>query len=515
MNGGTVTANGSSGAGIGSNSGGTAGIIRINGGIVTAIGGAIDTGVSGSPVFAGSAGIGGGDKGSSSQVIITGGSVNATTSTHVQFTNTAIPIGHGHGIDEAERLKAAGTLRNGRGVNVWLNTLTVKDDDDETVSNTNITRASYGLVGWETGYGTRDVKTDNGGRLYFYLSASNNDSETVFVSADDGVYTAKYEREANHGNEEDLTPSLQPHPIPPPNRETDNPGNPDIPIKPDNPDNPDNADIPDDPDNPDTPDTFGTPNTPRNLDNPDITDIPDISSIPHDSIIAALEEERPLLVLEAGDSTIISAESLQAIRESGKILQIQLANGLILTIDPASITDNAVSIDLHIDIRTVSRARSIDSVNFPANSIIITPLAHGIFGFAVSFDITAEQLAAMGLQGENLNLFHISDDATVTDLGIIKLNSDGSVTITIDHASYYILAEITEETPADPLPNLPPDDTVNDSVIVPNIEPDQHQSRVSPWVWAVVAILAIVGVAGILIGIKRRRVKHPNEGKEK
>jgi hypothetical protein len=131
---------------------------------------------------------------------------------------------------------------------------------------------------------------------------------------------------------------------------------------------------------------------------------------------------------------------LFAARESGVILVIKKDNGLVITIAPESITDAARTIDITIDITATTAGDSVLS----ENGVVITPAAHGQFGFEISFNITAAQLKAAGLNGNNVELLHFDDDGAVTEAGFVKLNSDGSLTITISHASFYALVEATE-----------------------------------------------------------------------
>jgi hypothetical protein len=169
-----------------------------------------------------------------------------------------------------------------------------------------------------------------------------------------------------------------------------------------------------------------------------------------DTVIADALDSGETLVLEEGDSTVISEDALQLIKESETVLEIDLPNGRRIRINPESITEDAVAIDLNVDVIITNQATDITivteegtrEVRVPANAIVIDPAAHGNFGFTLEIDISAEELADSGLRGDNVRLFYIGDDGSVTEMGRVRRNADGSITILIDSASRYVLAEV-------------------------------------------------------------------------
>ncbi len=169
ITGGTVIANGGEdGAGIGGGHFGSGGIIEITGGTVEAIGGDYAAGIGGSYIGSGGsvsisggtviatggedgAGIGGGVYGDSGTLIINGGSVRAN---NMSLDQASVPKGEK---DSAQ---------------LYLATLTVKGSSpvanaalDDTGHTIKTGSSSYA-------YGTKDVKTDAGGKVYFYLPAA-------------------------------------------------------------------------------------------------------------------------------------------------------------------------------------------------------------------------------------------------------------------------------------------------------------------------------------------------------
>jgi hypothetical protein len=187
--------------------------------------------------------------------------------------------------------------------------------------------------------------------------------------------------------------------------------------------------------------------TPDGGETPDGTE-PPVEPIP-DDVISDVLESGDTLVLEEGDSTVISEEALQLIRDSDTVLEIELPSGRRVRINPETITDDAVSIDLNVDVIITSQATDIPvvtdtgtrEVRIPANSIVINPATHGNFGFTLEIDISAEELRELGLRGDNVRLFYVGDDGSVQEMGRIRRNADGSITILIDSASRYVLAE--------------------------------------------------------------------------
>lgn len=211
INGGTITAigglslqnSGYSGAGIGggSNAGtaGNGGTININGGIITAsatnngagIGGSGSAGnnggnggtikISGGTVIAtgGSwrgAGIGGGgaarNAGAGAAVTITGGTVKATGGGGAEAI--------GAGVGDSWVGDQHGTLKNGKGTNVTLYTLTLSGVSSAT--------EVFGLTATATlgyAYGATDMKTDEGGKLFVYLPEGKTQAS---ITTPDGTY---------------------------------------------------------------------------------------------------------------------------------------------------------------------------------------------------------------------------------------------------------------------------------------------------------------------------------------
>ena len=213
-----------------------------------------------------------------------------------------------------------------------------------------------------------------------------------------------------------------------------------------------------DPNDPDPNNNQGTNNNPVNTNprntNPRNTNPQNPGTEPltaeyinDEIILEALETEDPVIDLSETDTnTVISADMLQVIAESGRDVEVVLENGFTYTILADSITPEARPFYLNVDIYFTNETTTIDGVTITANSIVIDPNFSGEFGFDIKITFTAEQLRENGIiDGNNVSLFHIDRNGNVTDLGKVDMNADGSVEFTINHASYYVLAEAAPE----------------------------------------------------------------------
>ena len=159
---GTVIATGSLyAAGIGGGRSGDGGTVIISGGTVSATGGYLDGGTG--PGFGSGAGIGGGYNGGRGTLTITGGSVRANP---MSESNAAVP----KGADGSTQLYMATLMLWGR-VAVIANT-TLADTGHTILTGSGV-----------YAYGTRGVKTDSSGHVYFWLPAATYDISLTAVGA--------------------------------------------------------------------------------------------------------------------------------------------------------------------------------------------------------------------------------------------------------------------------------------------------------------------------------------------
>ncbi|MCL2694023.1 MAG: NPXTG-anchored protein, partial [Oscillospiraceae bacterium] len=159
-----------------------------------------------------------------------------------------------------------------------------------------------------------------------------------------------------------------------------------------------------------------------------------------DIIKKAIEaEEVPVIVVANLGGTVISAELLLEIKELGVDVKIELENGFSFLIKADTISDEVTNFDLNIDVDFTDEETTIGNAVIPTGSIVITPSFKGDFGFEIEMTLTAEQLEEAGIDVENVKLWYISG-TTVTELDVIVVNDDGSITISFSSASFYVLS---------------------------------------------------------------------------
>jgi hypothetical protein len=134
----------------------------------------------------------------------------------------------------------------------------------------------------------------------------------------------------------------------------------------------------------------------------------------------------------------LTQDILDAIKESGVAATITLSSGLVITIDPATITDKAVA---DMDMRMVMGLADDGPGNVPADSVAIVPAQKGEFGMTLQFDISADLLKAFNLDG-NLGLFKANDGIITRGGELVRVNDDDTVTIAISNGFAHVLAEI-------------------------------------------------------------------------
>ncbi|MCL2019004.1 MAG: dockerin type I domain-containing protein [Oscillospiraceae bacterium] len=206
---------------------------------------------------------------------------------------------------------------------------------------------------------------------------------------------------------------------------------------------------------------------------------PDESNTLDNVIENALKGDNPRIVLDEDTGSVISEDALDMIKDSDKVVEIELESGLVITIDPDSITNNAKAIDLNIEIALTSTGNQIPGV--PANTLAITPppTTHGEFGFTISFNITEEELLNAGINGNaSVKLYYGNADGTFTDMNQnIKRNPDGSITVSISKFSFYVLSELNLDT-TKPENNNNGGNNYNPGNYVPSVRPPSAISRV-------------------------------------
>ena len=113
-----------------------------------------------------------------------------------------------------------------------------------------------------------------------------------------------------------------------------------------------------------------------------------------------------------------------------------------ITIDPALITE-AKAINLAMDITVdTDEGATVSGVEVPAGSIVIAPAQKGEFGMTLQVTIPAAAVA--DVDTSDVRLYYIADDGSVTKMPkkALKVNKDGSLTVSISHASEYVVSDV-------------------------------------------------------------------------
>lgn len=179
------------------------------------------------------------------------------------------------------------------------------------------------------------------------------------------------------------------------------------------------------------------------------------------------------------DKAVVKADAITALQAAGKTITFQ-ASSYSLTIDPASITAIAAELDLSFGIKATTEATKVGDVAVPANAIVIAPASKGDFHLSVTLTIPK---AALGtVDTAKAKLFYIADDGSVKDMGGVKVNADGSVSVTISHASQYVIAESLAVSADDTSKEVTSNPKTGSSTAV---------------VWQIVTVVALFGAFGV------------------
>ena len=149
------------------------------------------------------------------------------------------------------------------------------------------------------------------------------------------------------------------------------------------------------------------------------------SVVAEGAIAFAVENGEPIYI--SSTTSVLKADAISAIVNSETPVTF-VADGYSITIDPASVTD-AADLDLGMTIGTDEEL----------GGITITPAASGEFGLTATITLPAELFADIDL--EAAHLFSIAEDGTVTDLGAVTVNEDGTVSVDISAASEFVISD--------------------------------------------------------------------------
>lgn len=162
--------------------------------------------------------------------------------------------------------------------------------------------------------------------------------------------------------------------------------------------------------------------------------------------------EVEISVDDNGDATVLEA-AIGAIAQGDKpvTFDVDTDEGVdySITIDPASITE-VKAINLAMVINVELNSTDVEGVDVPSGAIMIYPAQKGDFGMTLNVTIPASALK--GINVENCQVYYVGDDNEISLVeDAITVNNDGSITVSISHASYYVVTDVDLEKAVDDL----------------------------------------------------------------
>ena len=153
-------------------------------------------------------------------------------------------------------------------------------------------------------------------------------------------------------------------------------------------------------------------------------------------------DEVTIDVTESANGVTVQESAIAEIAKGDTVVTFNVGSGdtaYTVSIDPASITD-AKAINIAMQVIVDTPETEIDGVDIPEGATIIIPVQKGEFGMTLTITLPA---AALGnIDVDNASLYYISDNGDVTKIdGQFTSNNDGTVTVSISHASAYVIAE--------------------------------------------------------------------------
>jgi hypothetical protein len=253
---------------------------------------------------------------------------------------------------------------------------------------------------------------------------------------------------------------------------------------------------------------------------------PNDNEMPNESLLDRLirealddEERSPFVVLSPETGSVISVNALNMIRERGRSIKFELENGVVILIHHTTISDNPRSIDLNFDVVVLPAGDPNSAPPIPTNSIAIYPATHGEFGFVIQLILCEEKLneAEIYASDRNAKLYHVVNGVPARIGGLVT-NHDGTITIVMERASYYVLTEGEFEF-VEPDNTPPPNNTVPEpptGTETPTaLPPPAPSNGTSPQTGiTVTSTIVATLVAGAVAVVARKRRKAKDSGKK-
>lgn len=204
----------------------------------------------------------------------------------------------------------------------------------------------------------------------------------------------------------------------------------------------------------------------------------------------------PIYVSDA--KAIVTKDTIAAIKAANKPVTF-VAPDCSISIDPAKITAVKADLDLSMTITASAAQKTVSSVTIPGNSIIIAPAAKGEFGAELAITISKGSLNGIDLS--KAKIYYIADDGTVKDLGALVVAANGSVTITISHASQYVLSATPIAAAA--VTTAATAAAITTASTVAAVNPKTGSAQTAP----MLALVALLGLSSIAVVVKAKKAK--------
>lgn len=227
------------------------------------------------------------------------------------------------------------------------------------------------------------------------------------------------------------------------------------------------------------------------------------SVVTDDTIKEVLKSDNPVVYIES-DKATVKEDAIGEIAKGDTPVTFE-ADEYSVTIDPADI-EEVKPINLAMDIDVYGEGEYEDS---ESAAIVITPAQKGDFGMTVTVTIPAASVKK--LNTKSLYVYYISDDGEVTLLeDVVTVNADGSVSITISHASSYVITDElisldgdAEEDDDDVAVDDDADDAADDDDDM--VEDGAADNNPGTGVACTAAALAAVSAAAVAVAAKKRK----------
>lgn len=216
-----------------------------------------------------------------------------------------------------------------------------------------------------------------------------------------------------------------------------------------------------------------------------------------DTIKEVLKSDAPVVYIDS-DKATVKEDAIGAIAKSDKSVTFE-ADEYSVTIDPADI-DEVKAINLAMDVDVC------DEGDYAYDAIVITPAQKGDFGMTVTVTIPAAK--AKNLNTKSLFVYYVSDDGDVTLLeDVVTVNADGSISVSISHASSYVITDEEISLEDDDYVAADDDDDAADDADDADDMVDDGAADNNPGtgVACTAAALAAVSAAAVAVASKKRK----------